>query len=406
MFTRDHFNSLVHYNELYGNLYFVVGSNRIIFRNYVGVIQVGNLTIEILPKADKISESTIEKQKWQGVLIDMLRQSGSIRLESMSDAKLRLKSASLLDIYFESFLSEVEDLVHQGLIRRYCQVSGNCFSLKGRIVFPRHLAENMINRERFFTSQMFYDRNNKFNQILRVALDVLERMSTNHYLVTHAHSLATYFEDIVRVEITRSTFENLVYARNTESYRKAIQFARLIILNYSPDVQYGRNNVLAILFDMNLLFERFIYGQLKREEAKQDEHLITFKAQVSRQFWSAAGMQKMIRPDIIANIGTGGNKQKVIIDTKWKIPGNGRPNDADLRQIYTYNVQFGASRGLLVYPRIASMTDVQGTFVQGKAIQPSFNNGCSMIFLELLNGDKLRRELGKDIITILLNSLN
>ena len=268
-FTPAHFKCLVQYNERQGNRFFAVGLNRSHFRNYVGVIQVGNLTIEILPKADKEPDSSTQKKKWQGALIEMLRQSGFIRVASMSDARLRLRSSSLLDIYFASFLAEVDELVHPGLVRKYRQTCGNLPTLKGRILFQRHLAKNIVHRERFFTAHVFYDRNNPFNQILRVALDVLVRVSPNPHLVAFAHSLAILFEDVDVVKVTERTFSRLPYTRNTERYRKALQLARLIILNYNPDVCGGREDVLAILLDMNSLFERYVYVQLKRAEAKQ-----------------------------------------------------------------------------------------------------------------------------------------
>jgi 5-methylcytosine-specific restriction enzyme subunit McrC len=46
--------------------------------------------------------------------------------------------------------------------------------------------------------------------------------------------------------------------RTTERYRKAIQLVRFIILTYSPDLRSGSEHVIAILFDMNRVFERFI----------------------------------------------------------------------------------------------------------------------------------------------------
>jgi len=403
-FTPDHFKHLVQYNERHGNRFFAVGMDRIHFRNYVGVIQVGSLTIEILPKADKVPDSPTEKQKWQGALIEMLRQSGFIRVASMSDAKLRLRSSSLLDIYFESFLTEVDELVHHGLVRKYRQTFGNLPTLKGRILFQRHLAKNIVHRERFFTAHIFYDRNNLFNQILRVALDVLCRVSPNPHLVAFAHSLAILFDDVNVVEVTDRTFSHLPYSRNTERYRKALQLARLIILNYNPDVCSGREDVLAILFDMNSLFERFVYVQLKRAEAKQGQHRISFKAQVSRRFWSAVGLQKSIRPDIIARINTGSDYEQVVMDTKWKIPSDGQPSDADLQQMHAYNVQFGARRSFLLYPRVGNQVDIQGRYSQGKALQSSFDHNCDMFFLELFEGDKLRCDLGKDLVTMLTNS--
>ena len=265
--TSTRFDRLVQYNERHGNRFFAVGLNRIHFRNYVGVIQVGNLTIEILPKADKAPDSPAQKQKWQGALIEMLRQSGFIRVASMSDARLRLRSSSLLDIYFESFLAEVDELVHHGLVRKYRQICGNAPALKGRILFQQHLTKNVVHRERFFMAHVFYDRNNPFNQILRVALDVLVRVSSNPHLVALAHCLAILFQDVDSIVVTERTFTRLSYTRNTERYRRALQLARLIILNYSPDVRGGREDVLAILFDMNCLFERFVYAQLKQAEA-------------------------------------------------------------------------------------------------------------------------------------------
>jgi len=319
----------------------------------------------------------------------------------MSDARLRLRSSSLLDIYFDSFLAEVDELVHHGLVRKYRQTCGNLPTLKGRILFQRHLAKNIVHRERFFTAHVFYDRNNPFNQILRVALDVLVRVSSNPHLVALARSLAILFEDVEGVEVTDRTFSRLPYTRNTERYRRALQLARLIILNYSPDVRGGREDVLAILFDMNLLFERFVYVQLKRAEAKQALRRISFKAQVSRRFWSADGMQKSIRPDIIARIGTGPDHERVVMDTKWKIPGDGKPGDADLQQMHAYNVQFGARRSFLLYPRVGNQVDIQGRFIQGEALQPSFDHNCGMVFLELFDSNKLRNDLGKELVEML-----
>ncbi|MCX6339406.1 MAG: restriction endonuclease [Candidatus Aureabacteria bacterium] len=398
-FTSTRFARLVQYNERHGNRFFDVGHNRIHFRNCVGVIQVGNLTIEILPKADKTPDSPAQKRKWQRALVEMLRQSGFIRLASVSDARLRLRASSLLDIYFESFLAEVEDLVHHGLVRKYRQTRGNLPALKGRILFQQHLSQNLVHRERFFTEHVFYDRNNRFNQVLRVALDVLARVSANPHLVALARSLSMTFQDVDDIAVSERTFTRLPHTRNTERYRRALQLARLIILNYSPDVRSGREDVLAILFDMNCLFERFIYAQLKRAEARQPSHKITFKAQVSRRFWMAERMQMSVRPDIIAQLSIGSVHERIVLDTKWKIPGGGRSGDSDLHQMHSYNVQLGAQRSILLYPRVSAQRDVEGTFAQAAPPLEAFAHYCGMMFVELFDGEKLRRDLGDDLIT-------
>ncbi len=397
-FKDAYFRALVSYNERHGNRFFAVGLNRIHFRNYVGVIQVGNLTIEVLPKADRDPASIKAKDKWQKALIDMLRQAGFIRVETMSDAHLRLHSSSLLDIFFESFLTEVDELVHHGLVRKYRQTCGNLYALKGRILFPQQISRNLVHRECFFTAHVLYDRDNPFNQILRAALNVLIWVSPNPHLVSLATGLFNLFEEVGEIVVTDQTFDKLPYTRNTDRYRRALQLARLILLNYCPDVCGGRENVLAILFNMNILFERFVYAQLKREEVKQSPPKVVFKAQVSRRFWTAEDMQKTIRPDIIAQIGTGTSCEKVVMDTKWKIPSDGKPGDSDLQQMHAYNVQFGARRSLLIYPKVGHETDIEGIFSKGEALAPSFDHHCAMMFLQLFEGEKLRRDLGKDII--------
>ena len=43
------------------------------FKSYVGVIQIGDLVIEVLPKADRKRQSSASKETWQNILLDMLR---------------------------------------------------------------------------------------------------------------------------------------------------------------------------------------------------------------------------------------------------------------------------------------------------------------------------------------------
>ncbi len=401
-FTSQHFDRLVLYNERHGNRYFEVGHQRIYFRNYVGVIQVGNLTLEILPKADRAPETQEQKDKWQNALVQMLRQAGYLRLTSISSARLKLRKTSLLDIYFETFLNEVDKLTHQGLARKYRSISGNIPALKGRILFPRHLAINLVHRERFYTERVVYDRNNPFNRILRVALRVLICISANPHLVALARNLELLFQGVEAVAITDETFERLVFNRNTERYRPAIQLARLIILNFNPDVRAGREDVLAILFDMNMLFERYVFAKLKQAQACNHNRHIEFKPQVSKRFWGAETMRKRIRPDIVAQIIIGGVRQRCVLDTKWKMPADGRPSDADLHQMHTYNIQFGAQRSLLVYPRVLAHRDVEGEFTAAEQPFADAKHVCGLLFIDLFKGNSLDANMGLRIMERML----
>jgi 5-methylcytosine-specific restriction enzyme subunit McrC len=217
-------------------------------------------------------------------------------------------------------------------------------------------------------------------------------------LAARARSLSISFQDVDEIAVTERTFTRLPHTRNTERYRRALQLARLIILNYSPDVRNGREDVLAILFDMNRLFERFVYAQLKHAEARQPSRAITFKGQDPCRFWTADRMRMSIKPDIVVQVCSGSKRERLVLDTKWKIPGDGKPAASDLHQMHSYNIQLGAHCGFLLYPQVSARADVTGTFAPAEPPHDAFNHDCGILFLELFDGDRLRRDLGDAII--------
>ena len=56
-------DKLWQYNDIHNNIYFDAIRNGVRFKQYVGVIQIGNITIEILPKADKQKSTENDKKK-------------------------------------------------------------------------------------------------------------------------------------------------------------------------------------------------------------------------------------------------------------------------------------------------------------------------------------------------------
>jgi 5-methylcytosine-specific restriction enzyme subunit McrC len=290
----------------------------------------------------------------------------------------------------------VERLTHGGLVKRYRLTQGNLHKLKGRILFPQHIRRNALHQECIFTAHETYDRDNPFNRILKSALTIVERLAIRQSLVSRAAASLLWFEQVTDARIAAQTFERLTFGRNTERYRRAIQLARLIILNYSPDLRGGREHVFAILFDMNKLFERFIFVQLRRTQTLYASRRLSITGQASRLFWSS----KAIRPDIVADFASDGAQARVILDTKWKVPRDGQPADDDLKQMYAYNLHFGSHRSVLVYPSAGShQVPTDQPYVHSLALPPGHRHNCATLHINLFDAEnRLRNDIGQDLV--------
>jgi len=400
LFTERHFNQIVKYNEMHRNKYFNIGNKRVYFKNYVGVLQIGNLTIEILPKADK-AEGKSAKNKWHNALVYMLHICGYLNIDSISQVDLQMQKLTIVDLFYKVFLTEVEAIVHQGLIRKYRYNTDNRNFLKGRLIFSKHISQNHLHKEMFFTSAQIYDHDNPFNQILMKALRILGNNSRNNRFYSETCNLLYYFDDISSLKIKDDTFRNLKFTRNTNKYTKAITLAKLIIQNYFPDIKTGEMNVIGLLFDMNLLYEKVVYRLLKNHEIQYKQVRLKLSSQYSKTFWSS----RTIRPDIVGEYFSS-NEQKTklfIIDTKWKRPYDGNPSDADLKQMFAYNVHFGAFSSILLYPECDERTPKMDPFDKSISIKKEYEkHTCSTFYMQMFDNDG---NIKKDAGVELLNSL-
>jgi 5-methylcytosine-specific restriction enzyme subunit McrC len=398
--TPKHFDALVRYNDRHGCTLFKVGHQRLHFCSFVGVLQAGSLTIEILPKAERGNSE--DKGKWQNALLQMLRQSGLLDVETAPEANLRLRRSPLIDLYLDSFISEVGRIAHAGLVKKYRVREGNLHKLKGRILFRQQISHNLLHRERMFTAHQTYDADNVFNQILKCALGIVERLAVRPSIPARASVLGLSFEQVSDTRITTDTFERLTFDRNAKRYWKAIQLARLIILNYSPDLRGGLENVLAILFDMNRLFERFILVQLLRAQSQVPWANVQVKGQASKQFWAS----KTIRPDVVIDVRGKSGVESLILDTKWKIPSGDQPSDEDLKQMFAYNLHFGARHSLLVYPRAdTTQMEAQNPYAPSASLSSDHHHTCGTHFVDLFDtNQQLRTDLGIRLLNRILSS--
>lgn len=383
IFRKHNFESMVKFNENHQNKYFTIIHKGIQFCSYVGVIQIGGLTIEILPKAD--NHEIPDKNMWQHVLLNMLKVCKRIPVETISETQLKKRYRSILDAYFDLYLDEIDKLIKKGLIKKYRKKRSNQTSLKGKLLFAQNIQQNLVHKERFFCEHQNYDKDHLIHQILFKGLIVLKAF-LNDPLKDKLHRLTLEFQDFKNVDIQQTHFDRIIFNRKNKDYERAVSIAKILILNYSPSLNVGNENMLTLLFDMNVLWEEYIYRILQKHKPEGME--VSF--QNSDKFWE----NKRIRPDIVLKT----EDEIFVIDTKWKIVSSDNPSDDDLKQMFAYNLHWKAEKSILLYPRTNQNDSTFGTFHYNND-----NRKCKLGFLEITYNSTIKK--GEDIANEILNKI-
>lgn len=365
---RWHWEALAAYTERSGTTAFRIGHDTITVGHHVGYLQVGTLRMEVLPKLKRARDGN-----WRALLVHMLREVLGLRLVVHQASPLRSRPGSLLSALVDRYLDLVEGLLREGLVRAYREVEGNESCLRGRLVVDRHVRENAAHKERLYVAYPVFDADVLLNRILHQALAKVRVATADDGQRDRTEALLAAFPEVGTQPVVRADFDRIQLDRRTLRYAEALELARLLLLSERPDLRWGGAPVLSLLFDMNLLFEAYVLRQLRRVPG------IKVRAQARKVFWrGASGGTKLLKPDLLVTID--GVPEPLVLDTKWKMPDRGLPSDDDLRQLFAYLRTFGASRGLLLYPRAtAEQGAMDGAYTDG-ALVGGFD------FIDLLPG--------------------
>jgi len=391
-FSKRHLNALLKLNEYHNHTYFDAIPDGVKFNQHVGIIQIDGLTIEIHPKADKNDDS----KKWKGVLLQMLKACGKLKASTAGAANVNRQHLNLLEVYFELFLNEVSKLIRQGLVKKYRKQTNNVKALKGKLEFAGNIRHNVVHKERFYTTHQVYDNDHLLHQVLFRALEILEQFCKGTYLFDICKRVILDFPEVKSITVGKQQLDKIILNRKTASYSYALEIARLIILNYSPDISSGNEKMLSLLFDMNKLWEEFILVQLRKELANTNYEVT---GQATRPFLGSNYLQ----PDIV--IQNKVNKDEIyIIDTKWKLPGTSSASASDLQQIYAYGRFWNAERIMLLYPGQKSDKTFRlfrtNDFKETQKGYQQIKHKCKMAYVSVLDesGIHLDSNIGRKVL--------
>ncbi|PAF46473.1 hypothetical protein BKH41_09180 [Helicobacter sp. 12S02232-10] len=339
--------------------------------NYVGLIQTkSGFSLEILPKIAQNDQENKEKSK--ELLLQMLKTLKNSPFKTTRISSLKTTQSSLLEIFVQMFLDELMRLIKKGLKSSYECVEENRFCFKGKIIFNEHIKHNLIHQERFWTQSDEHIPNIPQNRLIVSVLDFLSKISLSTDLESLLRRCRFIFDSIPLSKNIERDFGCCFQNRSLRHYEAILAYCRVFLKKQVFTLYAGNNVSMALLFDMNKLFESYVAHCFKQVSPKdwtivsqdRSKYLLEDK-------WCA------LRPDIVAT-----NGEKIIIfDTKWKLLSDQIQKNisvADIYQMWAYASRYKSKKAVLIYPKVS---ETQGIY---KKFEHDFKNNDFEPFLDII----------------------
>ena len=342
-------NLCVYLKKNIGNKSIVYDYNKIKFINYVGIIKINNLIIEILPKIS-LSNDIIKDRE---ILVFMLSKCNKLSVDINELLNSNILNNSLLDILAKVFSKKLLNELQKGLYREYVSKEEALSTIKGKTLISKSIKENTINKNKMNCKYDEFTEDNLFNAILKRAINVILFSIKNDDVKKELNIINNLFNDVSDIYISNNIILNYKLNRMNNRFLECFTLAKLILLNSSMDKSLGKENGFSILFEMNYLYEEYI-GVLLKEVFNDTNISINTQEKSRYLLWNTLKERNEIalKPDIVIYKD---NKPKVIIDTKWKrssIDNRETYSQSDIYQMYAYITTYTeCEECILLYPR-------------------------------------------------------
>ena len=316
-------------------------------QNYVGVIQTKDgMTIEILPKITERNREELDDEASRQILIRMLQTLKNSPFKSLHKAHLKTAKMPLFEIFISMFLDELAILVRKGIRSDYIENEENLRFLKGKLKLQEQLKYNYIHKERFFVAHDEYSSDRVENRLIKTTLQYFYKKSKFTKNQQRIREFLFVFDEIGLSKDFKKDFTKIRIDRQMRDYEQVLLWCKTFLLGESFTPYKGESVAFALLFDMNRLFESYVYDYLKRYGGYRD---ITAQDRTHYLAWEGTDGKFRLRPDIVIR-----DHETIVIDTKWKLLSREKTNQgisqSDMYQLYAYGKKYGATELYLIYP--------------------------------------------------------
>lgn len=321
-------------------------------RRVVGVIATPGCQLEILPKIERGGEEAPSNAALRARLVHMLAEVHDLPIDAHDMTALGWQRDTLLEILIRLFCRKLSDAVRKGLPRHYIGCQEDLPALRGRLDVARQFCALAATPNRLASRFDALSPDIMLNRIMRAAVTRLARITAAPDNQRALHDLSLAYEGVTALPPRAILWDRITLDRSNEQWRDLITLARMFLAGQYQQTSSGEASGHALMFEMNVLFERYIERLMRRALRGTG---LTLSAQGGHRDCLYEGETGRFRtkPDLILRRG---EKVMLIADTKWKrmAPKINDPkqgvSQADVYQLMAYARLYECPNVLLLYP--------------------------------------------------------
>ncbi|MBQ9245709.1 hypothetical protein IJ182_05525 [bacterium] len=325
------------------------GADSITAKYWVGVVKFRNFQFEILPKL--ISEESASKETILNNLVFMLSYTRKLDIKTTDNANLSKTSNPFLEILIREYANSLFDCLKRLTPKNYIREENNLNYIKGKLKFTEDIRYNASNQAKFYCEYDEFSENNILNQLFYFVSNGLYTISKDRKNKTVLKLIINYFQDIDLVNFDSNKCDKIKLSRAQMLFEKPFKLAKMFVEHSSVDLSKNKFENITMLWDMNKLFEEFVYRIIKNKipevkaEAQKCKRLLRNNKTTRRD----------TKVDILITKKSDGTK--IILDTKYKKAESLEDIDnADIYQVMTYCLLHDESKenknsAILLYPQ-------------------------------------------------------
>ena len=315
---------------------------------YVGFVKVKKCTIQVIPK---ILDNDTDNVHF---LIQLLKYTQKLNVKDQGISGLDKLKDDFFEILIFLFARNLREFLKKNFNKNYVFKEDNIPFLKGKLMLKENLRKNAVNQTKYYCRYDDFTEDNLMNQTFKFTASALfkaTRFFANKRLLK---DILFYLSEVSHKRITAADIQKIHLTRLNQEYEPILNLCKRFLENSSIEFRSSNLESFAFMFDMNKLFEEFVFRFIKKHRSKINIESYDSIEMVKGQFFIGKLFNEFnMQVDMLIKDK---NDKRLLIDTKYKLlkkeTNHQGISQSDMYQMFAYSASQSKvyEEVILLYP--------------------------------------------------------